>query len=66
MSESNYSTEEANKALFQDIDLVNEVLAPLDKAQNAGPISFVLNGKQCTLKAVSHRIGALLFIAYEE
>lgn len=66
LSESHYSLEEANSGLFPDVDLVGDVLAPLDKVQkNASSISFVLNGKQCTLKAVSHSIGALLFIAYD-
>ena len=66
LSESHYSPEEANKALFPDIDLANGVLAPLNKEGTVGPISFILSGKQCTLKAVSHGIGAVLFIAYEE
>ena len=66
LKESHYSPEEANKVLFPDVDLANGVLAPLNKAEKVGPVSFVLQGKECTLSAVSHRIGALLFIAYNE
>ena len=64
LNKSHYSIEEANNVLFPEVDVAKEVLAPIDKAQNAGSISFLLNGKQCMLRAVSHRIGALLFVAY--